>query len=88
MAVGDPHVFPGFLTPVLTRVSFQSHRLFFSHASAEMRGEDRTHNHQVISLTRLKYISAPQENLLRPLNCKTKMKKRICRGFNEKNSHQ
>ena len=39
--------------------SFQSHRLLFSHASAEVRGEntpegkftgDRTHNHHVISL--------------------------------------
>ena len=43
-------------------VSFQSHRLLFSHASAEVRGEnsaerkftsavDRTHNHQVMSPT-------------------------------------
>ena len=43
--------------------SFQSHRLLFSHASAEVRGEntperkvastgDRTHNHQVMSPTR------------------------------------
>ena len=31
-------VFPGFLTPVLTQLSFQSHRLLFSHASAEVRG--------------------------------------------------
>ena len=63
MAVGDAHVFPGFLTPVLTQFSFQSHRLLFSHASAEVRGEntperkfassgDRTHNHQVTSPTR------------------------------------
>ena len=63
MAVGDAYVFPGFLTPVLTLLSFQSHRLLFSHASAEVRGEntperkvastwDRTHNHQVMSLTR------------------------------------
>ena len=37
MAVGDAHVFPGFLTPVLTQLSFQSHRLLFSHASAEVR---------------------------------------------------
>ena len=37
MAVGDAHVFPGFLTPVLTQLSFQNHRLLFSHASAEMR---------------------------------------------------
>ena len=62
MAVGDAHVFPGFLTPVLTQLSFQSHRLLFSHASAEVRGEntperkvastgDRTHNHQVTSPT-------------------------------------
>ena len=43
--------------------SFQSHRLLFSHASAEVRGEntperkvastrDQTHNHQVMSPTR------------------------------------
>ena len=63
MAVGDAYVFPGFLTPVLTNFSFQSHRLLFSHASAEVRGKntlerkvastgDQTHNHQVMSLTR------------------------------------
>ena len=62
MAVGDAHVCPGFLTPVLTQLSFQSHQLLFSHAS-EVRGEntperkvawtgDRTHNHQVMSETR------------------------------------
>ena len=39
MAVGDANVFPGFLTPVLTQISFQCHRLLFSHASAEVRGE-------------------------------------------------
>ena len=63
MAVGDAYVFPGFLTPVLTNFSYQSHRLLFSHASAEVRGEntperkvastgDRTHNHKVTSPTR------------------------------------
>ena len=62
MAVGEAHVFPGFLTPVLTQLSIQSHRLLFSHAS-EVRGENtperqfaltesRTHNHQVMSQTR------------------------------------
>ena len=62
MAVGDAHVFPGFVTPVLTQISFQSHRLLFSHASAEVRGENtpernfastgsRTHNQQVMSPT-------------------------------------
>ena len=30
MAVGDAFVFPDFLTPVLTQLSFQSHRLLFS----------------------------------------------------------
>ena len=40
MAVGDAHVFPGFLTPVLTQHSFQRHRLLFSHASVELRGEN------------------------------------------------
>ena len=63
MAVGDAHVFPGFLTPVLTQLSFQSHRLLFSYASAEVKGENtpekkfasgvnRTHNYQVMSPTR------------------------------------
>ena len=33
-------VFPVSLTPVLTHISFQSHRLLFSHASAEVRGEN------------------------------------------------
>ena len=40
MVVGDAHVFPRFLTPVLTQISFKSHRLLFSHASAEVRGEN------------------------------------------------
>ena len=63
MAVGDAHMFSGFVTPLLKQLSFQSHRLLFSHASAEMRGEntperkfasteDGTPNHQVMSLTR------------------------------------
>ena len=59
IAVGDAHVFPGFLKPVLTQLSFQSHRLLFSHASAEVRDGNmperkfastgyRTHNQQVM----------------------------------------
>ena len=40
MEVGDAHVFNGFLTQVLTQLSFQSHQLLFSHASAEVRGEN------------------------------------------------
>ena len=63
MAIGDAHVIPGFLTPVLTQLSFQSHRLLISYAAAEVRGEKtperkfastrpRTHNHQVMSPTR------------------------------------
>ena len=61
--VGDAYVFPGFLTPVHTQISFQNHRVLFSHASAEMRGENTlernfastgspTCNHQVMSPTR------------------------------------
>ena len=38
MAVGDTYVFPGFLTPALTQISFQSYQLLFSHASAEVTG--------------------------------------------------
>ena len=64
MAVGDAYV--SCLSHTRTKatyLSFQSHRLLFSHASANVRGEntpernfastgDRTHNHQVISPTR------------------------------------
>ena len=60
MAVSDAHVFLGFLTPVLTQLSFLSQRLLFSHASAEVRGENllerkfasnvyQTRNNQVMS---------------------------------------
>ena len=65
MAVGDAYIymFHRFLTPVLIQIYFQSHRLPFSHASAEVRGENtpesnfastgyRTHNLQVMSPTR------------------------------------
>ena len=41
MAVDDAQVFPGFLTPVLAQISFQSHQLLFSHASSEVRGENK-----------------------------------------------
>ena len=51
-------VFPGFLKPVLTQISFQSHQLLFPYASAEVRGErnftptgSQAHNHQVMSPT-------------------------------------
>ena len=63
MAVIDAQVFPGFLTLVLTQISFKSHRLLFSRASAEVSGENmpvrnfistgsQTLNHQVMSSTR------------------------------------
>ena len=39
IAVSDAYMFPGFLTPVLTQLSFQSHWLLFSHALAEVRGK-------------------------------------------------
>ena len=57
--------------------SFQSHQLIFSHASADVRGEntpetkvasigDRTHNHHIMSLTRsplsLLCQNSPQSN--------------------------
>ena len=60
MAVGDAHVFDGFLTPVLTQIYVQSHDYFFSHASVEVRGKNmfvrnfasagsQTHKGQVIT---------------------------------------
>ena len=62
MAVGDAELFPDFLTPILTQM-FPKPRLLFSHASAEVRGENTperkfastgslTHNHQVMHPTR------------------------------------
>ena len=74
MAVGDAHVFPSLLIPVLTQLSFLSQRLLFSHASAEKRGEcmperkfdsiaSRTRNHQVVIPTRspLSYLGGATE---------------------------
>ena len=66
MAVGEAHVFPGFLTPVLTKLFFLKPLPTFSHASAGVRGEykpekkfastgDQTHNHQVTSPTRIEF---------------------------------
>ena len=65
MAVSDAYsmCFLAFSHQYLHNFSFQSHQLLFSHASAEVRGEntperkvasngDRTHNHQVMSPTR------------------------------------
>ena len=63
MVVGNTHVSPGFLTPVLTQFTFESHQLLFSHASAEVKGEStpesnftstgsQTHKHKVMSPTR------------------------------------
>ena len=91
MAVGDVHVFPGFLTPVLTELSFQSHRLLFSHASAEVRGEntterkfastgDRTHNHQVMSPTRLP-LSDPGGAVLWKIRSIEAKKENVSHGF-------
>ena len=58
----DAHMFPGFHTPALRKLFFPKPQLFFSHASAEVRGEntqgrkfastkDQTRNHPVTSPT-------------------------------------
>ena len=73
MAVGDAHVFPGFLTPVLTQFSFPKPLTTF--LTCFCRGErqntperkfastgDRTHNHQVMSPTRSP-LSHPKDKL-------------------------
>ena len=54
MAVGDAHVLPGFLTPVLAHIYFQSHRLLKTEESEKfiVRGrevERRPCNHEVQS---------------------------------------
>ena len=74
MAVGDAHLFPGFLTPVLTQLSFQSHRLLFLRASVEMKGKNtperkfastgyRTHNYQNMSHTLSPQSHPGQDNV-------------------------
>ena len=51
MAVGDTHVFPGFLTPVLTQISFQSpSTTFFTCFS---RGERRKYAGKTFRLNRV-----------------------------------
>ena len=57
MAVSDAHVFPGFLTPVLTPISFQSHRLLFSHAFS--KGERRKHAGKKVPLNRISNSQPP-----------------------------
>ena len=63
MAVGDAHVFPGFLTPVLTQLFFPkpptTFLTYFNRGERENTPERkfestgyRTHNHQVMSPTR------------------------------------
>ena len=47
----NKHVFPGFLTPVLTQLSFQSHRLFFF--TCFSRGERRKYTGKKVCLNRL-----------------------------------
>ena len=71
MAVGDAHVFPGSLTPLLTQLSFQSHRLLYSHASA-VRGENRpdrefvlqNSQHQVMSQDTLTAENTPERKFV------------------------
>ena len=71
MALGDTHVFPGFLTPVLdlTQLFFPKSPTTFSHAFVAVRGENtpermfvlignQTHNQQAMSPT-----SAPLSHL-------------------------
>ena len=50
MAVDDAHVFPGFLPPVLTQLSFQSHRLLFLTC---FRGERRKYAGKTVCLNRV-----------------------------------
>ena len=50
MAVGDAHVFPGFLKPVLKQLSFQSHPLFLTCFG---RGEKRKYAGKKARLNRV-----------------------------------
>ena len=93
MVVDDAHMFPGFLTPVLTQLSLQSHRLLFSHASAEVTGEKtlerkidstgyQTYNHQVLSPTSVheKKLAEVQNRDSSFINLLS-LNELICQGF-------
>ena len=56
MVVGDAHVFPGFLTPVVIQISFQSHPLLFSRFS---RGERRKYTGKKFRLNRVLNSQSP-----------------------------
>ena len=57
MSVSDAHLLPGFLTPVLTLLSFQSHRLLFLHAFS--RGERRKYAGKKVRLDRVSNSQPP-----------------------------
>ena len=57
MVVGGAHVFPGFFKPVLTLLSFQSHRLLFSHAFS--RGERQKYLEKKVRLNRISNSQPP-----------------------------
>ena len=63
MVVCDAHMFPNSLIPILTQLSFHSHKLPFSHAS-DMKGKNmpvrkfastayQTHNHMIMGKAHL-----------------------------------
>ena len=56
MAVCDTHIFPGFLTPVLTQLSFQTTDYFFTCFS---RGKQRKYGGKKVCLNRVLNSQAP-----------------------------
>ena len=81
MAVGDAYVFPGFLTPVLTLLFFQSHRLLFSHASAEVRGENTPERKVASTWDRNVWQENPKENRVTRREIPRKFKIYSCQLF-------
>ena len=77
------HMFPGFLTPVLTQLFFPKLPTSFPHASAEVRGKntlerkfastgDQTRNPQVMSLTRSPLSHLGGLRVVKSLDCVVK----------------
>ena len=60
MAVGSAHMFPDFLTPVLTQLSFQSHRLLF--LTCFSRGDSRKYAGKKVRLNRVSNLQPPGDN--------------------------
>ena len=83
MAVSDALVFPGFLKPVLTQLSFQNHQLLSSHASVEV-GERRKYAGKKVCLSQVSNSQPPgheSDTLTTEPHCHSNSLVYVCASF-------